>query len=77
MSNKLYDILKWISLVFMPALITLYGVIGNTLNLSNTDTILTIAIAFNTFLGSVLGISNLNYKGDGVIEHKQDDNKSE
>lgn len=61
MNNKLYDILKWIALVFMPALITLYGVIGNTLNLPNTDVVLTIIIACNTFLGSILGLSNIQY----------------
>ena len=60
-SNKAYDILKWISLVFLPALITFVGVVLNVLEIGNTEIILTIAIAFNTFLGSVLGISNVNY----------------
>ena len=60
-SNKVYDILKWISLVFLPALITFVGVVLNVLEIGNTEIILTIAIAFNTFLGSVLGISNVNY----------------
>lgn len=61
MSNKIYDILKWISLVFLPALITFAGVVMNTLNFSYTDIVLTISIAFNTFLGTILGISNINY----------------
>lgn len=62
MSNRVYDVLKWICLVFLPAAITLFGVIGKTLGLSCTDTVLTISIAFNTFLGSILGISNSAYK---------------
>lgn len=62
MSNKLYDVLKWISLVFLPAFITFIGVILHELNIANAEIILTIAIAFNTFLGSILGISNYNYK---------------
>lgn len=61
MSNKVYDILKWITLIFLPALITFYGVIGNTCDLPNTDIVLTIATAFNTFLGTCLGISTYNY----------------
>lgn len=61
MSNKVYDILKWISLVFLPALITFVGVVLNVLEVGNAEVILTIAIAFNTFLGSILGISNVNY----------------
>lgn len=61
MSNKVYDILKWISLVFLPALITFVGVVLNVLEVGNAEVILTIAVAFNTFLGSILGISNVNY----------------
>lgn len=61
MSNKVYDILKWISLVFLPALITFVGVVLNVLEVGNAEVILTIAVAFNTFLGSLLGISNVNY----------------
>lgn len=62
LSNKAYDVLKWICMVFLPAAITLFGVIGKTLGWSCTDTVLTIAVAFNTFLGSILGISNVSYR---------------
>lgn len=65
MSNKAYDILKWIAMVFLPALTTFVGVILNSFNVPGTETILTIMIALNTFLGSLLGISSINYnKGD-------------
>lgn len=62
MNNKVYDILKWIAIVFLPALITFVGVVLSSLNVSNSDIILTILTAFSTFLGTVLGISNINYK---------------
>ena len=61
-SNKVYDLLKWISLVFLPALITFVGVVLNCFNIQYADIVLTIAVAFNTFLGTILGISNVNYK---------------
>lgn len=61
-SNRTYDILKWVVLVFLPALTTLVGVVGATLGWSNTDTVLTIMVAVTTFLGSLLGISNIQYK---------------
>lgn len=65
MSNRVYDILKWISLVFLPALITFVGVVLNVLEVEYAEVVLTIAVAFNTFLGSILGISNINYlKGE-------------
>ena len=62
MSNKVYDVLKWISLVFLPALITFAGVVMNSFQWEYTDIALTIAVAFNTFLGTVLGVSNITYK---------------
>lgn len=61
MSNKVYDVLKWITLVFLPAATTLIGVILNTFNIECTDIVLTIMTAVTTFMGAVLGISNINY----------------
>jgi hypothetical protein len=49
-------------MIFLPAAITLFGVIGKTLGIQCTDIVLTIAVAVNTFLGSILGISNSAYK---------------
>lgn len=59
--NNVYDILKWIALVALPALITFYGVIGAACNIPYTDTVLTIAVAFDTMMGTLLGISSSNY----------------
>lgn len=65
LSNKKYDTLKWIALVFLPAFTTLYGVIGATCNVPYTQEALTIMVAFDTFLGTLLGISNSNYNKEG------------
>lgn len=62
MKNKTYDILKWIAIVFLPALITFLGIILNSLEVKNAEVILTIMSAFATFLGTILGISNIKYK---------------
>ena len=61
LSNKAYDILKWIALVALPALITFYGVVGAACSIPYTDTVLTIAVAFDTMMGTMLGISSNNY----------------
>ena len=61
LNNKVYDILKWIALVFIPALITFYGVVGHVLNIPYTDVVLTIMGAFDVFMGSLLGISSAQY----------------
>ena len=59
--DKVYDVLKWITLVFLPAATTLVGVILNTFNVDCTDIVLTIMTAVTTFMGAILGISNINY----------------
>lgn len=61
MSNKVYDVLKWITLVLLPALTTLTGVILNVLNVGFTEIVLTIMTAVTTFMGTILGISNISY----------------
>jgi len=69
LSNKTYDILKWIALVFLPAFTTFYGVLGATLNIPFTQETLTILVAFDTFIGALLGLSNSAYKkekGDDI-----------
>lgn len=65
MSNKVYDVLKWITLVFLPALTTLVGVILNCFNVGCTEIVLTIMTAITTFMGTILGISNISYKKKG------------
>ena len=62
LNDKVYDVLKWIAIVFLPALITFAGVVMNCFNFQYTDIVLTIAVAFNTFLGTILGISSIQYK---------------
>ena len=61
LSNKVYDILKWIALVALPALTVFYGVVGATCNIPYTQEVLTIAVAFDTMLGTMLGISANKY----------------
>ena len=60
-NEKTYKILKWCILIVIPAFATLVGTIGSTLNLENTDTIVTIIIAIDTFLGTSLGIDTKKY----------------
>jgi branched-subunit amino acid transport protein len=59
--QKVYEVLRWVVIVVIPAAITLYGVIGNTCHIPNTDIVLTIAGAVDVFLGTIFGISKLTY----------------
>ena len=59
-SDKTYNILNWIYKI-VPAFITFYGVVGMTLNLPYTASVLTILGAFNVFFGKILSISKDSY----------------
>lgn len=61
MSNKVYDILKYIAFVFYPAVVALVGTILTALEYSNTEVVLIIMAGVETFLGAILGYSNAQY----------------
>lgn len=70
LKNKTYDILKWVDLTFIPALIVFLGVIFSALHYDG-QVVLTILGGFDVFLGSLLGISSNRYKNDLVVEVKE------
>ncbi len=61
LNDKLYNILKWGLIIFIPALITLIGTLGQIYDFDTETIVLTIS-AISTFLGVITGISNYNYK---------------
>lgn len=62
MSNKVYDILKWIALVVLPALGTLYFALASIWGLPYGQEVVGTITAIDTFLGALLGISSAQYK---------------
>lgn len=61
MSNKMYDVLKWIAMVALPALGTLYFVLAGIWGLPYGEQIVGTITAVDTFLGVLLGISTAQY----------------
>ena len=62
MDSKSYDRLKYVVQIILPAVIALTGVLLMSFDVDKTELILTIMAAIHTFLGTVLGISNYQYK---------------
>ena len=61
MSNKVYDRLKWVAQILLPALATLYFTISNIWGLPYAEQIVGTIAAIDTFLGIILGISTSKY----------------
>lgn len=62
MSNKVYDVLKWVTTVILPAIGTLYFALAGIWGFPYADQICGTITAVVTFLGVVLGISSAQYK---------------
>lgn len=60
-SNKTYDILKWIAQILLPALGTLYAALVATWGLPYGDQVVGTILAVDTFIGALLGISSKKY----------------
>lgn len=60
-SNGVYNILKWICLIVLPALGTLYFTLSSIWNWPYGEQVVGTITAIDTFLGALIGISTLNY----------------
>ena len=61
MSNKVYDVLKWIAMYLLPARGTLYFALSGIWNLPYGEQVVGTITAVDTFLGVLLGISTAQY----------------
>ena len=61
LSDKMYDILKWIAMYLLPAMGTLYFALAGIWNFPYGEEVVGTITAIDTFLGVILGISSSNY----------------
>ena len=62
LSNELYDDLKFVAQILLPALGTLYFAIAQIWGLPYAEQIVGTVTAVDAFLGAILGISTHNYR---------------
>lgn len=72
MSNKTYDILKWIAQYLLPATATLYFALSGIWGLPYGEEVVGTLAALTAFLGVILGISTAQYNktdhSDGTLD---------
>lgn len=61
MSNKMYDVLKWLVVIVLPACATLYAALSGIWGLPLAEQVPATITAVDTFLGVVLMISSVQY----------------
>ena len=72
-TGKLYDYLKWTAQVVLPALGALYVALAGLWGLPAAEAVAGTILAVDTFLGAVLGISQVAYaKSDARFDGQMD-----
>ena len=71
--NKVYDVLKWLSILVFPALATFIGVVFRVWDIPYVDQIVTTINALGTFIGAIIGLSTISYNK----EQKEEESKKE
>ena len=61
LSNKVYDVLKWIAMYLLPAVGTLYFALSGIWGFPCGEQVVVTITAVDTFLGVILGISTATY----------------
>lgn len=61
MSNKVYDILKYIAQIVLPAIATLYFALAQIWGFPYGEAIVGTITAIDAFLGALLGVSTAKY----------------
>lgn len=62
MSNKVYDVLKWIALIALDAFGLFYSTISSIWELPYGDEVLATCAAVSLLLGTLIGVSSAQYK---------------
>lgn len=68
LSNKVYDVLKWIVMIVLPALSTFYGALAGIWALPYAEAVPSTISAVCTLLGACLMVSSKNYSKTTITE---------
>ena len=76
LSNKAYDILKWIAQYLLPAIGTLYFALAAIWGFPYGEEIVGTISTVDAFLGALLGISTMRYhKEQAIAEYESQDDQ--
>ncbi|MBO7709701.1 MAG: phage holin [Lachnospiraceae bacterium] len=73
MSNKVYDVLKFVAQILLPAIGTLYFALARIWDLPYAEQIVGTITAVDAFLGALLGISTMQYKKAAELQPPDED----
>lgn len=66
--DKVYNVLKWICMVVLPAIATLWFTLGKIWGFPYLAEIEGTIVAIDTFLGCLIGVSTISYNNKKRID---------
>ena len=66
MSNRVYDVLKFIAQILLPALATLYFALAKIWQFPFAEEVVGTISAIDVFLGALLGLSTMQYNKENT-----------
>ena len=64
LTNGAYGALKWVSMIALPAVAVLAGVLGKTWGWEDIDRIVVTVNAVGVFIGALIGVSTAQYRAE-------------
>lgn len=61
LTDKTYDVIKWVALILLPAMGSLYFGLAGIWNFPYGEQVVGTITVIDTFLGAILGISTVQY----------------
>lgn len=83
LSDKQYNVLKWVGLIVLPAIATLVKAVFPVWDLPYADAIATTCTALGVFVGTLIGVSQANMKPEldadeeAVVDFVEEENQKE
>ena len=71
--DKVYDILKWICMICLPAIATLWFTLGKIWGFPYLAEVEGTIVAIDTFLGTLIGVSTIAYNNSKKIEESMNE----
>ena len=71
LNDKVYDVLKWLALIALPALAVLYNVLAGVWGWPYAQEVSTTINAVIAFIGALIGISTAAWKEDGDVSQQR------
>lgn len=71
--DKVYNILKWVCMICLPAIATLWFTLGKIWGFPYLAEVEGTIVAIDTFLGALLGVSTIAYNNSKKIEESMNE----